>query len=408
MRLVDTFGMAIGTLRTNKLRTALTLLGMVIGMFAIITSVTAVEVIKVYFEESFSMLGSSTFSIRRFPSISFSDDPSIWNRKSITYDQLERLEANITMPLTISPEEDFAMTEVQYGEQETEPNVMIYGSNENYPVNFGFEIEEGRGLTRQDVQYNRNVVLLGSAVAEELFPVESPVGKVVRIQGRRFQVVGVLSSKGSFLGFNWDNRVIAPITTMFGIYGQPNRNIASISARTLTPQDMGPGIDHLIGLMRTVRKVPAGEPNDFEIETNDSVQSAFNTLTGTLTVGGAGIGMIALIAAGIGIMNIMLVSVTERTREIGIRKSLGAKRRHITMQFLLEAFVLCQLGGFVGILLGALVGNFTAVYFDITAAFPTAWAFGGFALVSFIALVFGGYPAMKAARLNPVESLRYE
>jgi putative ABC transport system permease protein len=167
-------------------------------------------------------------------------------------------------------------------------------------------------------------------------------------------------------------------------------------------------MDTVIGRLRVIRKVPPGEENNFEIGTNDSVQSTFEDFTSTLTAGGAGIGLIALLAAGIGIMNIMLVSVTERTREIGIRKSVGAKKRDILRQFLLEAVFMCQLGGLLGIGLGAAFGNLVAVYFDISAAFPWAWALGGVGAMIAIAVVFGGYPAYKAARLDPIESLRYE
>ncbi len=399
--------MAWTSLQSNKLRTLLTLLGMIIGVFAIISSVTAVKVIEVYFEESLSFLGTSTFSINRYPSIRFGGNRDR-TRRNITYEQMERLEERVTLPLTISPEEDFSMVSVRYRDHETEPNVFLMGSDENYPVNFGFTLAEGRSLSAQDVQYARSVVMLGSAVAEDLFPNETPLGKDILIQGRRYQVVGVLSPKGSFLGFSWDNRVVAPITTLFYVYGGAERNIASISVRAYRPEAVPAAMEHVIGHMRAIRKVPPGEENDFEIETNDSVRSTFDAFTGTLTVGGAGIGLIALLAAGIGIMNIMLVSVTERTREIGIRKSLGARRRDIMRQFLLEAFFLCQLGGIAGILLGVLFGNVTALYFDITAAFPVAWAVAGFVMVTVIAMVFGVYPAFKAAGLDPIQSLRHE
>lgn len=407
MKFFEAFRTAWASLQSNKLRSALTLLGMVIGVFAIIASVTAVKVIDVYFQESLSMMGSTTFSVTRYPSISMGPRSDEY-RRAITYEQVERLDDAITLPLTISPEEWFDMVKVRYGTRETEPNIIMGGSNENYPLHFGFEMTEGRGLSGQDVQYARSVVMLGSAVAELLFPNESPLGKDVIIKGRRFQVVGVLSSKGSFLGFSWDNRVIAPITTLFYLYGGTDRDIESVSIRAGSPLEVPGAMEHVIGHMRTIRKIPPGNANDFEIETNNTLQNAFDAFTGVLTIAGAGIGLIALLAAGIGIMNIMLVSVTERTREIGIRKSTGARRRDIMRQFLFEAFFLCQIGGLVGIVLGALFGNLTALYFDITAAFPVGWAIAGFLMVTMVAVVFGVYPAMKAARLDPIESLRHE
>ncbi|GIV59970.1 ABC transporter permease [Rhodocaloribacter litoris] len=409
MAFLEAFRMAWDALRSHKLRSSLTLLGMVIGVFAIIVSVTGVEVIDVYFKDRLQFLGASTFTIRRTPSIQLGElDPSIRNRPAITYDQVERLARAMTTPVTISIIEDFALAAVRYENRETEPNVVLLGTDEHMPGNFSYEIEQGRFLSEQDLQYARPVIVLGSAVAEELFPIESPLGKTVRMDGHRYEVIGVLKEKGSFLGFNQDTRVFAPITRLMSLYGQPDRNIATISVRAHEPQHLRAAMDEVIGRFRVIRKVPPGRDNNFEIETNDSMQSIFEAFTGTLTLGGAVIGLIALLAAGIGIMNIMLVSVTERTREIGIRKAVGARRRDIMRQFLLEAFFLCQIGGVFGIVLGALVGNLVAVYFEISPAFPTGWAVGAVVMVTGIALLFGGYPAFKAAGLNPIESLRYE
>jgi putative ABC transport system permease protein len=405
---VEAFFMAWDSIRANKLRSALTLLGMVVGVFAIISSVTAVRVIEVYFDESLSMLGSQSFSISRHPTVQMDGRGRPGYRPPVTYDQVRRLDEMISIPVTVSPEAWFSMTSVRFQSRETDPNVLLIGSNEYYPLNFGFEIAEGRGLSDQDVQFGRPVVVIGSDVSERLFPNEHPVGKQVIINGSRFQVVGVLSAKGSFLGMNWDRRVIAPITTLFGIYGRPNRNMGSVSIRATSPQAVPAAMDHAIGHMRTIRKVPPGEPNSFEVETNASVRGAFDQFTRVLTLGGAGIGLIALLAAGIGIMNIMLVSVTERTREIGIRKSIGARRRDIMRQFLLEAFFLCQIGGLLGVIAGVGFGNLVAVRFDISAAIPYGWVVIAVVMVTGIALLFGGYPALKAARLHPIESLRFE
>jgi len=346
MGLFEAFRMAWGSLRGHKTRSALTLLGMVIGVFAIIVSVTAVQVIDVYFKEKLQFLGSSTVSITKAPQIQIGErDRSARNRPNITYAQVERLEEAMQLPVTISPMENFSMGKMVYQDRETEPSMFVMGTNEDMLGNFSYEVESGRFFTSDDIQYARPVCVLGSDIAKELFPNENPIRKVMKAVGKRCEVIGVLKSKGSFLGFSQDNRLYIPITTGF---------------------------------------------------------------TGTLTAGGAGIGLISLFAAGIGIMNIMLVSVTERTREIGVRKSVGARRRDIMRQFLFEAFFLCQIGGILGILLGAAVGNGVAVYFEISATFPTGWAIAAVLLVTGIALVFGGYPAFKAARLNPIDSLRYE
>ncbi len=409
MAFFEAFRMAWDALRSHKMRSFLTLLGMVIGVFAIIVSVTGVSVIDVYFKDKLQFLGASTFTIRRTPAIQLGElDRSVRNRPPITYEQVERLKRVMTIPVTISPIEDFYLGAVRYGKEETEPNVVLLGTDEHMLGNFSYEIDLGRFFSEQDVQFGRPVMVLGSAVAETLFPNISPLGKQVRMDGHKYEVIGVLKEKGSFLGFNQDNRVFAPITRLFSLYGQPERNIATISVRVHDPQLIQAAMEEVTGRLRVIRKVPPGEDNNFEIETNDSMQSIFDAFTGTLTMGGAVIGLIALLASGIGIMNIMLVSVTERTREIGIRKAVGARSRDILRQFLFEAFFLCQIGGVIGILLGALVGNLVAVYFDISATFPLGWALGAVFMVTAIALVFGGYPALKAARLNPIDSLRYE
>ncbi len=407
MELLDVFRSAWASLRSNKLRTALTLLGMVIGVFAIITSVTAVKVIDVYFQEKMNWLGSATFTVTRYPGISFGPSKREF-RPNITFDQVERLERSLSGPLQVSIIEDFDITSVRHGGEKTEPNIIILGTDEHFLGNYSYELAYGRIFSREDVHYGRSLMILGAAVAEELFPTENALGKLVEISGRRYQVIGVAEPKGNFLGFNMDNRVFAPVTTLFNAYGGADRNIANVSIRAPAINYVPAAMDEVIGQFRTIRKVPPGADNNFEIETNDSMKAVFEAFTGTLTAGGAGIGLIALFAAGIGIMNIMLVSVTERTREIGIRKSVGAKKKDIMRQFILEAIFLCQIGGLLGILLGVIVGNAVAIYFDISAAIPWMWAVAAVAMVTFVALVFGGYPALKAARLNPIDSLRYE
>ena len=409
MGFVEAFRMALASLRANTTRSVLTLLGMIIGVFAIIVSVTAVEVIDVYFKESMQFLGSSTYSMSRYPPFRVENGRrQSRNRPSITYDQIDRLKSTMKIPVIISVVDDFNFGSVRYKEKETEPNLVLIGTDQNFLGNFSYELEQGRFLTEQDVHYARSVAVIGKQLVDELFTNETPLGKTIRMDGQRYEVIGVLKEKGSFLGFSQDNRIIAPITRLFNVYGIPDRNMNSVSFRVLRSETMPAAMEETIGRMRVIRGVKPGEENNFELSTNDSFQSITDSFTGTLTTGGVVIGLIALLSAGIGIMNIMLVSVTERTREIGIRKSIGARRRDIMRQFLFEAFFLCQIGGILGILLGALVGNAVAVYFDITAVFPWDWAIIGLVMVTVIAVVFGGFPALKAARLDPIESLRYE
>lgn len=409
MSIFEAFRMAMTSLGGHKTRSLLTLLGMVIGVFAIIVSVTAVKVIDVYFQDKLQFLGASTFTITRFPAIQMGPmDRSMRNRPTITYDQVEQLERMMALPVAVSPYEDFSFGKATYGDRETVPNVSLMGSNHNFLTNFSFEIEAGRGITDQDVFYARPVALIGADVTEELFVNETPIGKTIRFDGHKFEVIGTLKAKGNFLGFSQDNMVVAPITRLMSAYGQPDRNIASVSVRVSEQRMVPAAMDEATGRMRIIRKVKPGEENNFELSTNDSMASIFDAFTSTLTIAGALIGFIALLAAGVGIMNIMLVSVTERTREIGVRKSIGARSKDILRQFLLEAFFLCQIGGVAGILLGLAVGNIVALQFGISAAFPWGWALFSVFLVTMIALVFGGYPAFRAARLHPIDSLRYE
>ncbi len=403
----ETITMAISALRANKLRSALTLVGIVIGVFAVIASVTAVDVIDLYFNESLKFYGSSTLSVQRYPP-GRGGDEEVYH-PPITYDQVKRLERMASTELRVSKTERFEFTaRVKFQGRKTDPNIWLEGTDGNFLGNYGYSVRSGRPLSAEDVQNGRPVALIGGPIAEELFPNQSPIGKRIEVGRVRLEVIGVLEEKGGFLGFDYDTRVYAPITTLLNVYGNNGRNIGSVTVAAPTSLQLGEARDEVVSHMRVIRQVEPGTSNNFDISTNDSVQSTFDQFTQTLTLGGAAIGLISLLAAGIGIMNILLVSVTERTREIGVRKAVGAKKRHILQQFLLEAIVLCQLGGVAGIALGGLAGNIVAVQFDISPSFPWGWAIGAILGMTVVAVVFGLYPAYKAARLDPIESLRYE
>ncbi len=408
MRFVETIREALSALRANKLRSALTLLGMVIGVFAVIAAVTAVDVIDLYFKDSLQIFGPSTFSVERYAVQMGGGDRERYH-PPITYGQVQRLEDQVSADLAVSVQEGFDYNiAVRGAQRKTNPNVNLYGTDEAFLGNFGYEMQEGRPLARPDVENARPVALLGATVADELFPTSSPVGKEVSVGRVQLRVVGVLAEKGSFLGFDPDTRVFAPVTYMMSTYGGGGRNINDVSVRAPSSDRMAAAQDEVRQHMRVIRAVGPGQPDTFSMETNDSVRSTLDQFTSMLTIGGALVGLISLLAAGVGIMNIMLVSVTERTREIGIRKAVGAKWRDVLGQFLLEAVVLCQIGGLIGIVLGGLGGNATALYFDIAPSFPWTWAIVAVVGVTTLALIFGGYPAYKAARLDPIDSLRYE
>ncbi|WP_103026782.1 ABC transporter permease [Salinibacter altiplanensis] len=402
----ETIREALQALRANKLRSALTLLGIVIGVFAVIAAVTAVDVIDQYFKSSIQGLGASTVSVERYD-YGGGDGPGRYH-PPITHDQVLRLKERVGTDLTISVSERFdGGVKAQSDRQETNPNVSLYGTDESFLANFGYEMQAGRPFVEQDVQSGRPVALLGAEVADVLFPATSPLGQQVQIGRVRLKVVGVLAEKaGLFRSPN--TRVYAPLTHLFGAYGSGGRSMDDTRVRAAASSRLSAAEDEVRSQLRVIRQVAPGAPSTFNIESSDFLRSTFGEFTSTLTTGGALVGLISLLAAGVGIMNIMLVSVTERTKEIGIRKAVGAKWRNILGQFLLEAIVLCQIGGLIGIVLGGLGGNLAALYWDIRPSFPWMWAGIAVGGVTLLAIVFGGYPAYKAARLDPIESLRYE
>jgi putative ABC transport system permease protein len=269
-------------------------------------------------------------------------------------------------------------------------------------------VATGRGFTQQDFELTRNVVILGKPVVEKLFSSSiDPIGETVRIAGSLYEVIGIFASKGGSLGGNQDNIAVIPITTWFQKNGKTGRSL-NIMVKALNRDVVEDALEQTRMILRAERKVAPGEPDDFDYFSNDSVLKQFNEFTLYLRVGIMLVSFIALVAAGIGIMNIMLVSVTERTREIGIRKAVGAQKRDILSQFIIEAVALCQIGGLFGILLGILAGNVVSILIKAPVVIPWDWVVIGFASCATVGIVFGVYPAWKASTLDPIEALRYE
>lgn len=407
MNLKEISKQSLSSLAANKLRSALTLLAIVVGVFAIISSSTAVLVLDTYFKETLTLMGGNVLNVSKYPGVSINGDfRKFRNRTDITFETLEELEERLSISQGISPVETFEVTKIVFGDKETEPSVDIEGSNQHYLENNAYNLADGRNFTEQDVQYRRPVAIIGDDVKKELFDVEYPVGKTIRIDGRPYQVIGITEARGTIFGESLDNFVLIPYSTLMNVYGAEH-NI-DIQVRAPSMLVISSVMDELTGVLRTIRKVPPGEENDFEIITNDSLSGAFEQFTGILYIAGFVIGFIALLGAGIGVMNIMLVSVTERTREIGIRKAVGATKKAITLQFLMEAVLICQLGGVIGMLFGILGGNILALYMEASVVFPWSAAFAGIIAMTVLGVIFGVYPAYKAAQLDPIESLRYE
>ena len=407
MNVRETFSQAWDSIIQNKIRSSLTLLALVIGVFSLIVTTTAVAVLDNYFQNTMTIMGSGVINIQKTPAIQTGMvDESIRNRKDITFEDANKVDEMSRLAVGMSQSETFSFTKVRYNERETEPNVSVRGSNQNYLQNNSYELEDGRNINEDDIQYARPVAILGKDVQTELFTNEYPLDKTIRIDGRPYQIIGILEAKGQVFGQSFDNLVIIPYTTGLNYYGG-NRNIG-IQVRAPELTMVQETIDDITGVMRVIRKVTPGDPNDFEVDTNDSFQGFFDTFTAALYGGGFAIGLITLLGAGIGVMNIMLVSVTERTKEIGVRKAIGATRKAIVNQFLMEAIFLCQIGGIIGLVLGIGVGNLIAVWIESEAVIPLWSVFGSLFGMTLIGLVFGVYPAYKAAKLDPIESLRYE
>ena len=402
--------MALNAVAANKLRSALTLLGVLIGVFSIIVVMTAMRVLKSNVESEMSQLGANAFAMQKWPAMQF-EGPTGWEkyrrRANLTLAQGRLVTEKATLAANVGIEEDFWGGQMETRFQKSAPGVRTWGETAgSFPAK-NWVIADGRPLTDNDVENARDVCVLADGLAKNLFPFGSPVGEKLKINGINYQVIGVLMPKGASIGGNQDNFAIIPITTGLNRYGAARRSL-TILVQARDKASYEDCLEQVRGIMRVARKVSPGVEDDFETFSNDSLITQFDNFTRAVRIGVAVISSIALLAAGIGIMNIMLVSVTERTREIGIRRAIGAKKRNIMTQFIIEAVVLCEVGGLIGVVLGILGGNGVAIYFKVPPIIPFDWIAVGLALCSVVGIVFGTYPAYKAANLDPIESLRYE
>ncbi len=406
----ESLTMALDAIRTSKLRSLLTLLGIAVGVFSIISVMTAVGVLKNSIEEGMMQLGANTFQIQKYPAFNTGPDDRrrFRNRKDITFEQAEQIQKKATLASAVGIEIwSFGRVVVWQG-QKTNPNISIAGENMDGLVTNDWTVEFGRSFSQQDINDGRKVIILGNALAEKLFPPSiNPLGEDVRVDGSLYQIIGVFEKKGGSLGGNQDNFGAIPISTYMQKYGKATRSV-NIMVKALDRESVDDAIEQSRFILRTARKVPPGTEDDFAYFSNDSLIKQFNEFTLYLRLGVLLVSSIALLAAGVGIMNIMLVSVTERTREIGIRKAVGAQRRDVLTQFLIEAIVLCEIGGVVGVVLGIVTGNVVGLLLEVPAVIPWDWATIGIVVCSIVGLVFGVYPAWKAANLDPIEALRYE
>jgi len=408
MNVSETLRLALASLAANKLRSGLTMLGIAVGVFSVIGVMTVITGLRGSIENGLNLLGANSFQFSKYPSINFSDPRQRFaNRRDITYGQAGRFKYLMGESANVSLQLRRNWRRVSYLDRRTNPNVLVVFSDENYVSSRNYEIAAGRNLGVDDVEFGRAVVILGDEIAQRIFFNEEPLGKAVRIDGATYTVIGVLAAKGSSFGQSQDNVAITAITQYFQTYGHSYRGL-SINVQARSQAEL-PGVqDSAIGIMRLVRNRAPEDPNDFEVFSNETLIESFNSIAGVVATGAFVISAIALLASGVGVMNIMLVSVTERTKEIGIRKSIGAKKRDILTQFLIEAVLLSLVGGIAGVLFGVVGGNIAARFLNAEAVFPWAWTFAGLGVCSAIGISFGFYPAWKAAALDPIEALRYE
>lgn len=407
MRVDQLLSISFQSILNNKLRTSLTTLGVVVGIFSIIVIMTIITMLQNSIEDGLAMLNKNTFQIQKFDIIqNHAQRRNQRTRRNITVVEANRLKKMLTQAKYVGAEQ-WQVSTVKFGNKKTNPNINIGGQTVDAMRTNDFKVEFGRDLRESDIQNSTDVCIIGKAVVEKIFPNFNPIGQTVRVDGRPLRVIGVMEKQPEMFGQSNDNYVLIPITTWQNMYGKYSRSV-NIMVTAYNTEDYDDVIESAIGHFRKIRKVPPGEPNDFSIFSNESMITTVNDITGPIKIGALVVSVIALLAAGVGIMNIMLVSVTERTREIGIRKAIGAKKSSILIQFLFEAIILCLVGGFIGIVVGVGIGNLAGSLLSAQSAIPVDWVIIGISLCVTVGLIFGTYPAYKAANLDPIEALRYE
>ena len=402
--------MAFDTLRANKLRSSLTILGVSVGVITIIFMVSIIQGLNKAFADQVESLGSNTIFVSKFdPGFGRPPGPSEIHRKDLTIEDAEALRREAPSIAGVSPIRRMIAVTARYQNKQTDTPILL-GVTPYYEFVHSQFVARGRFIKDLDMDNRENVCIVGVDVVRALFPFEDPIGKEVRIDGTPYLVIGVMEPLGNFFGQSRDNSMFVPITTFDKYYAdRPFPGVVFfIIVRPQSRAYVKSAIDEITDILRRRRRVPINEKNNFGISSQDSLLDIYNQLTGATALVLTAISFVALMIGGIGVMNIMLVSVTERTKEIGVRKAVGATRLNILSQFLIEAVVLTALGGLIGLAVGELLAFLINRYSPLPAHVPL-WAIGvGVGVSAAVGIVFGLWPAWKAARLDPIEALRWE
>lgn len=413
MNNIENTKLALGSIRTNLLRSVLTLLIIAVGITCLVGILTAIDSILFSMSDNFNKLGANSFNIRPISETIRKRDRGRQNKAAdeIDFDNAMDFKQSYSYGASKVSLDSYCegSATVKFSDKKTTPTVRVIGIDENYMNTSSFEIAAGRNFTNNEIFSTSNKVIIGSDLVKTLFneKPEKAVGQTININSNKYKVIGALKSKGSSSGGSNDKRVFIPLYNSKVLYGYADKSY-NITVAVSQPNEMDGAINHAIGVMRNVRKLKVSEENDFEIRKSDGILNQLKDMTTTLRLSTVVIAMLTLLGASIGLMNIMLVSVTERTKEIGIRKALGATRKNVLMQFLIEAIVICLLGGLVGIFLGIMMGFGVTAMVDGRFFIPWNWMLLGIIVCVVVGLVSGLYPALKASKLDPIEALRYE